>query len=315
MLLPKIIISYSEALLSASLKFSLTHLSHFTHTSHDALTRALKPKFPWKSILAHFLNRYPLNLGYLIVDETDVDKSFAKAIPGASWIFSHRKNKHIFGYHLVVVAWTNNIITIPITWRLWQKNSGKSKQDLALEMIKFCFFILRIRPHAWLFDSFYASESILKFLHKHSLNYFSQIPKNRLFDKVQLKKWHKNQPYWQGVGYIKGKLLVQIVKNRKKYFITNVIGIPRKVLLDTYSIRWNIEEIFRLVKSQLGFEKCQCRSIQVQMNHFGVCFVLGVILQAIAQKTGLSEYAIKERATFDHSFAFSLNLSTYLDGA
>lgn len=319
MLLPKIIISYSQALLSASLKYNLVHLTHFARNSHDQLTRALRNRFPWKTIFLHFLLNHCLNNGYLIVDETDIDKSFAKAISGLAWIFSHRKNKYIFGYHLVVVVWTNGTITIPITWKLWQKSSDpskqKTKQALALEMIKFCTFILNIKPHAWLFDALYASEPILKFLNNHSLNFFSQVPKNRKFNHQQLKFWYKNRPYWQDIGYIKGKIKVRVVKNRKKYFITNVTGIPRQKLLDTYKIRWKIEEVFRYVKSQLGMEKCQCRSIQAQMNHFGVCFVLFVVLQDIAKKTGLTDYQIKEQATLDHSFVFSLNLSSYFDTA
>jgi len=315
MLLPAIIISYSQSLLSASLKYSLVHLTHFTRTSHDSLTRALKLKYPWKTILLHFLLDHCLNNGYLIIDETDIDKSYAKIIGGISWIFSHRKNKHIVGYHLVVVVWTDGKITIPVAWKLWQKKNGKSKQDLALEMINFCTCILRIKPHAWLFDSLYASEPILKFLNNHSLNFFSQIPKNRLFNHKQLKFWYKNRPYWQDIGFIKGKIKIQVVKNRKKYFITNVIGIPRQKLLDTYKIRWKIEEVFRYVKSQLGFERCQCQSIQAQMNHFGVCFVLFVVLQDIAKKTGLTDYRIKEKATLNHLFALSLNIPSYFDDA
>jgi len=42
-----------------------------------------------------------------------------------------------------------------------QKSAGKSKQNLALEMMMYCTFVLRIKPNAWLFDSLYASEKIL----------------------------------------------------------------------------------------------------------------------------------------------------------
>ncbi|MFW5719863.1 MAG: hypothetical protein ACOCXT_02440 [Candidatus Dojkabacteria bacterium] len=76
----------------------------FSRLSQDALTRALGKKFSWRQYLQFFLRAVDLNNGYLVVDETDVDKSYANILDNLSWIFSHRKNKYILGYHLVVVV-------------------------------------------------------------------------------------------------------------------------------------------------------------------------------------------------------------------
>jgi len=200
------------------------------------------------------------------------------------WIFSHRKNKSIFGYHLVVLAWTNGEITIPITWRVYKKG-GTTKPDIGYELIRFAYYQLGIRPKAYLFDSLYASAKILKFLNSRNQIFHTQVPKNRILDDKQLKYHNKGRPRWKEIGRIKGGLEVQVIKNLKKYFITNDIGILRKEQLSTYSIRWRIEEIFRFIKSELGFEKCECRSLRSQNNHFGLCFVLFGILQVISKKT------------------------------
>lgn len=313
--LPKFILTYANALLSAPWKFTLVYLSLITGISHDVFTRGLQKRYPWKELLKNLASKEQLDNGYLIFDETDIDKSFAGIIQGLSWLFSHRKNKYIFGYHLVVIAWTNNTVTIPLAWKLYQKDSGKTKIDLALELIQYCLSNLNIHPKAWLFDSFYSAEDILKFLNQRNQKFYSQLPKNRLLDFEHLKDINNGRPYWTKIGLIKGKIKVQVIRNRRKYYLTNDLGVTRKEQLDTYKIRWKIEKIFRFVKQSLGFERCQSQSLTAQHNHFGVCFWLYGILQDNTEKTQLTDYRQKLQATFDPIFVEKLNLSSYLVGA
>lgn len=315
MQLPRFILSYSKALLQAPWRFTLVYLSSLSTTSHDFLTRGLQKKYSWKQLLEIFLNNKVRAEGYLIIDETDIDKSFAEKIAGLSWIFSHRKNKYIYGYHVVVIAWTNEKLTIPLAWKIYRKDSGKTKIDLAMELITYCLFTLKIQPKAWLFDSFYASEKILKFLINHQQVFHAQLPKNRTLDHIALKEINSSRPYWTKGGVIKGSIKVQVVRNRRKYYVTNEIGKDRKEQLKTYKIRWKIEEIFRFVKQELGFERCQTRSIQGQNNHFGICFLLYAQLQDIAAKTQMTDYYIKQKATKDSSFAQQITLATYFSSA
>ena len=313
--LPKFILSYATALLSAPWRFTLVYLSLITGVSHDVFTRGLQKQYHWKKLLISLVDKKLLDSGYLIVDETDIDKSFAGKILGLSWLFSHRKNKFILGYHLVVMVWTNNIITIPLGWKLYQKDSGKTKIDLALELMRYCLFNLNIHPKAWLFDSFYSAEAILKFLNERHQKFYSQLPKSRLLDFQHLKDINNGRPYWTKSGFIKGKINVQVVKNRRKYYVTNDLGVARKEQLATYKIRWKIEEVFRFVKQSLGFERCQSRSLVAQHNHFGVCFWLYGILQDNTEKTQLTDYRQKLQATFDSTFVENLNLSSYFNSA
>jgi hypothetical protein len=306
--LPKFIVTYSHALLSAPWRFSLVYLSRFTQTSHDYLTRNISKKYDWKLLLWRLV---PCDQGYLVIDETDVDKTFAKIIPGLGWVFSNNKKRYIFGLHIVVLAWTNNEITIPLGWKIYWKGGGKTKIDLALELIKYGLHQLQIQPHAWLFDSFYAATEILKYLSDHNQTFYSQLPKSRLLDHVRLEKTKNGRPYWTKIGLIKGRLKVQVIRNRKKYFVTNAIGVSRKEQLYTYKIRWRIEEIFRFVKHELGFEKCQSTKLQSQHNHFGACFLLYGILQVISFNRKITDYKLKLEATRDPILAKNINLAAY----
>lgn len=315
MQLPRFILTYSNALLSAPWKFSLVYLSLISKTSHDFLTRGLQQKYSWKQLCTLLLNTKLLSEGYLIIDETDVDKSFAKYIPCLSWIFSHRRNTYVFGLHIVLIVWTNGKTTIPLAWKIYDKSSGKTKIDLALELIKYTLFTLHIHPKAFLFDAFYASETILKYLINHRQIFHSQLPKNRKLDHKTLKEINDGRPYWVETGVIKGSIKVQVVRNRRKYYVTNAIGIKREDQLKTYKIRWKIENVFRFVKSQLGFEQCQSQSLTGQNNHFGTCFFLYATLQDIAEKNQMTDYCIKLKATLNQNFVQQLVLPTYMSTA
>lgn len=277
-------------------------LTNILNFSHDKLTRLLSLKIPWKIITKSIIKIFNLKNGYLIFDETDINKSYASVIQGLSWIYSHRFNRYIFGYHIVVIAWTNNKITIPLGWKMYQLNGKDTKTELALELLIYCLDVLEINPTGILFDSFYASEKILKYISNRGITFYTQIPKNRLFEGKQLKYHKDNRPYWNGIGKIKGKIRVKIVKHRKKYFMTNKIDQNQKEIRRIYSIRWRIEEIFRFVKQDLGLEKCECRKLQKQCNHINSCFSVYAILQDTILNTGLNEYEIKEKVINDHKY-------------
>jgi len=316
MLLPTYILTYIQGILSAPWKFTVVYLACLLGVSHDQLTRALHRRYPFQQVLAARITRKrDLSQGYLIIDETEVDKSWCTKLPLLTWIKSHRGKPYIYGHHLVVLAWTDGVTTYPLRWKIYQPGSGKTKLDLAKELLAWALERQHIEPKAVLFDAFYSQGKILTYLHERHLVFYTQLKKNRLFNHCQLRDHHQGRPYWHDSGTIKGKIVVEIVKVRRKYFATNQQGVSRKELLDTYRLRWKIEEIFRFTKSQLGLEKCQLRSLQAQSNHFNVCFLLYSILQDISHQTGLTLYQIKEKATLDRSFVDSLNVSSYLSGA
>lgn len=297
--LPNFIISYLSSLLSTPAKYDLVSLSEYIRHSHDYYTRHIKQTYHWKNILTHLLHTITTDTseGYLLIDETDVDKSYSEKIQGTSWIYSHRKNKHILGYHLVVIVWSNGDTYLPLGWKVYNKQSGKTKIDLALELIKFCTNVLQIRPKAFLFDSLYASYKILRYLQEHGHIFYTQCPKNRLFNGKQLKYITKGSHYWHDTGMIKGKICVTIAKKHRKYYMTNDLSKDRYELIEIYKSRWKIEEVFRIVKQNFGFERCQCRDARSQCNHFGACFVLCALLQDTTSRTGLTVYSIKKRTS------------------
>lgn len=315
MQLPKFVEVYLHALLSAPWRFTLMYLSLVSKKSHDYLTRNLRKKYNFKEILKLLLSKRKLDEGYIIIDETDVDKSFGEKLPRLGWIFSNRKKKYIFGLHIVVAVWTNGEITIPLNWKIYKKGGEETKLDLAERLINYCLLNLNIHPKAFLFDSFYASERILKHLLSLNQNFVSQVHKNRKLNNLDVRQINMGRPYWTKIGYLTGNIKVKLVKNRRKYFISNNLKSTRQEQLATYKLRWRIEEVFRFTKKELGFEKCQVNTLHGQTTHFGVCFLLYGLLQDIAEKTQMTDYQIKLEATLNPCYAKSLNIMAYLQPA
>jgi hypothetical protein len=90
--------------------------------------------------------------GYLSVDDTVVEKPYARLLGEAAWVWSSKQRKVVFGVAVVLLVWTDGQVRIPLAYRLWHKG-GASKFDLALELLSYARNRLRCQPQFVLFDS------------------------------------------------------------------------------------------------------------------------------------------------------------------
>src|SRR4029077_13178676 len=157
----------------------------------------------WQTLLRTLALRIfgKLSDGWLIIDDTVIDKSFARQIENLSWIYCSKKQRSVLGLNLVLLAWSNGTITIPLAFKLWKKGSKKSKFDLALELLSYARNVLQIRPKYITFDSWYASKKILKQLRKYRWTFYSQLKRNRIFNGVRVCKFASTR-YWTATGII-----------------------------------------------------------------------------------------------------------------
>ncbi len=150
------ILAYLKGLLMVAEKATCVALGRLkSEFSHDSLTRILKnQRIEWQTLLHILAIRIfgKLQNGFLIIDDTVIDKSFAKLIECISWVYCSKKGRPILGLSVVVLAWSNGKITVPLAIRIWKKRSGKSKYDLALELLSYARNILRIKPKYVTFD-------------------------------------------------------------------------------------------------------------------------------------------------------------------
>jgi hypothetical protein len=96
----------------------------------------------------------------LIVDDTVVEKPYARWLEEAGWVGSSKRNKVVYGVSVVLRVWTDGQIRILLGYRVWKKG-GLSKFELALELLSYARNRLKCKPHFVLFDSWYPSKALL----------------------------------------------------------------------------------------------------------------------------------------------------------
>lgn len=300
--MPTKIFTYIKGLLTVSERAACTAMARvlIKESSHDHLSRILKDaRFEWQTLLSNLVLRTfgKLRDGFLIVDDTVIDKSFAKVIENLSWIFCSKKNKSVFGLSIVVLTWSNGKITIPLAFKIWKKDSKKSKYDLALELLSYAKNFLKLKPKYVVFDSWYAAKRILKRIYGYKWKFICQLKKNRKFNGVQLQRYKKN-PYWIEEGSIDGNCKILIVRHGKKYYATNDFELSKQEILARYKTRWTIETMFRMLYGQLGMEECESRSLQAQTAHIHLCLMSFILLEKEKQETGKTGYQLRREYRF-----------------
>jgi DDE superfamily endonuclease len=150
--MPALIWLYLTALLYDRTSASCVALAEALETVfHDRLTRLLQGDWSGQRLL-ELADRtlFVWERGYLISDDTVIPKPFAAAIEGLAWVFSSQGRKPVYGLSLVFLVWTDGTRRVPLGLRLWRKG-GRSKYELALELLSYARNRLRCHPDLVLF--------------------------------------------------------------------------------------------------------------------------------------------------------------------
>jgi hypothetical protein len=261
----------------------------FDSVSHDRLTRMLQGTWSGHTPLNLALRLlFTVAGGYLIVDDTVVAKPYARLFSEAAWVWSNKDCKVLFGVSVVLLVWTDGQIRIPLAFRVWHKG-GASKYDLALELLSYARKQLKCKPAFVLFDSWYPSKKLLKRIRDYGWYFVCQLKKNRVFEGRALQRYLQ-QPYWQAVGSLAGGLKVFVVRYRRKYYATNRLTLTAKEVRTLYRKRHEVEEVIKVLKSQLSLEACQggcTRSWKAtpppkegeQSHHIALCLVAYLLVE------------------------------------
>jgi hypothetical protein len=106
------------------------------------------------------------------------------------------------------------------------------------------------------FDSWYPSKKLLKRIRDYGWYFVCQLKKNRRFEGRPLVRYLQ-QPYWQATGSLAGGLKVFVVRYRRKYYATNRLSLSAREVRTLYRKRHEVEEVIKVLKSQLSLEACQ----------------------------------------------------------
>lgn len=270
--------------------------------AHDSLTRMLHRKEPTTDDLYEEAEPHiQKKRGLLLMDDSTLDKPYAKHIELVYRHWSGKHHKTVKGINLLTMCWTDGDKNIPCDYRIYDKpNDGKSKNVHFRELLKTAWQ-RGFAPEYVCFDSWYASLENLKLIRFLGWLWFTRLKANRLVNpdgngnvalaSIEIGKQGRIV-HLKGYGFI--KVFRTIAKNGDvEHWATNDLEMDELGRLSVAEKTWGIEHYHRGLKQFCGVEKCQARSAKAQRNHIGFSIRAFLRLEVHSYATGLSWFEEK----------------------
>jgi len=317
-------LDYCQYLLVSQINYTLTNFAdHCERLSHDAVNRYLRgeritPRLVWDNVRAQLV---PVERGYVIFDDTVLDKNYSHAIELVRRQYSGNAHAVIKGIGVVTCVYVN-----PDTDQFWlidyriydPEGDGKTKLDHLREMLHSVVYQKQLPFQAVLMDSWYATKDVMLFIEALRKIYYCPLKDNRQVDDSQ-----GEQPYrrvdaleWSEAELEHGKRMkikgfpkthkvqcfrVAVSTHRTDYVVTNDLAQDStQATQQACGFRWKIEQLHREGKQLTGLERCQCRKARIQRNHIGCALLVWVRFKELAAHTGRTMYQLKHGLLDDY---------------
>ena len=154
---------YCQFLLSSQCNYTQTYYAdHKLGISHDQINRylrlsALRPRMLWDSIAKDIV---PCDQGYIVFDDTVLDKSHSRKIECAGRHYSGNTHGLITGISVVTCVYVNPEIDQfwAIDYRIYDPGrDGRTKLDHVADMLRHIHTHKNLPYYAVLMDSWYAT--------------------------------------------------------------------------------------------------------------------------------------------------------------
>jgi putative transposase len=272
---------YINFLIAASTVFSCTEAARCypcvtNAPSHDCFTRLLQTQpSDTEPLWAEVKKLIDLKGGYLIVDDTVLDKPYSEKIGFVRYQWSGKHHRTVKGIGLITLVWTDGEIIIPVDFRIYNiDEDNKTKNDHFLDMLDKA--VERgFRPKYIMFDAWYASIKNLKSIRGKQWHFLTRLKSNRLVNPDNIKNIHVEKVeippegivvHLREYGFIKVFRIVP-TNGDTQYWATDVLDMDETTREDLGKKSWKIEEYHRAIKQFCGVEKCQARKKESQRAH------------------------------------------------
>jgi putative transposase len=288
--------------------------------SHDAFTRLLQRQPPdTEALWEEVKGIIQLQKGFLIIDDTILDKPYAKNMSLVYHQWSGKHHQLVNGINICTLLWTDSNAIIPVDFRIYDIDvDGKTKNDHFREML-YQAKDRDFQPRIVLFDSWYASIENLKTLLKFGWHWLTRLKKNRLVnpDKTKNVQIHEIDIPSQGrIVHLKAYGFIKVFRIVSKdgdidYWATDLLEMDEPERGKLGLISWNIEEFHRGIKQFCGIENCQARKSQSQRAH--ILFSLRAFLRLEVERLrrGTTWFESKRRI-MRHAIRLYIQAPTYL---
>jgi len=276
------------------------------YLSHDTISKWLREKEPAvQNIWNYAKGMVQKETGYLVVDDSVLDKSFSRKNELTAYHYSGNEHALVNGIDIVNLLWTKGDECVPVDYKIYQPKKEevfKTKNDYFKELILRAK-TLKFKPFYVLADAWYGSVENMKFLDKQNLKFIFGTKPNRLasitknvYVNISNLDWTKKQvqKVWlKEYGYV---LVARIVFKDEsiRYVVTNDLELTDFNTLKKHNDhRWNIETFHRGIKQTTGIEKCYSILEKSQRSHIFACFVAFLKLEYTRLKDQITWYEQK----------------------
>ncbi len=292
---------YVQFLLASPVQFTCTEAARVqpeqaAPPAHDAFNRLLTRLQPDPETL--WLEARPqihLDDGVLILDDSTLDKPYARRIDLVGWHWSGKHHRVVKGINLLTLLWTDGDRHVPCDYDLYDKaRDGFSKNDLFAQQLRTAKE-RGLNPQCVCFDSWFSSLANLKLIRSLGWTWLGRLKSNRQvrvdFGAPQaISTLDLPEPgrvvHLPGYGPIR-VFRVVARDGDTDHWATNDLGMDALTRLKYGDFSWRIEEYHRGIKQFCGVERCQARRATAQRNHIGWsiraflrmechCFALGI---------------------------------------
>lgn len=298
---------YTQFLIANHNRYSgveLSKVSPITDMAHDAVNRWLATDLRTPAQLWQFTCYLVKNKsGYLIGDDTLLDKQYSRKNELAKKQYSGNKHSLVNGINSVNLLWTSGEEYVPIDYRIYFKvNDGLTKNDHFRNMLDVAEK-RKIMPLYVLMDSWYTGLENLKHIRKKGWHFICNLKSNRKvsFEKgdylsisdLGLADKQVKQVWLRGFGAILACKLVA-TNGDITYLATDDLSLTDyEQFTNHFHYRWKIEEFHRGIKQTTGIEKCKSIKANSQKTHIFSAFVAFVRLEKQRLLKGISWYEQK----------------------
>ncbi len=270
--------------------------------AHDALTRLLHRLDPdparlWDEAVQHV----QLDAGILIIDDTTLDKPYARTIELVRRHWSGKHHRVVHGINLVTLLWSDGDACIPCDYRLYDKpTDGATKNDHFQAMLTMAHQ-RGFAPRLVAFDSWYSSLANLKLIRGLGWDWLTQLKANRHVDPDRTG----NRPLGEvpiaphgSIVHLKGDGVIKVFRivtpdGDTEHWATNQLEMSYGEQETWAGHIWTIEEYHRGLKQFCGVERAQVRAARAQRNHIGLAIRAFLRLEHHRLLTGTSWFETK----------------------
>jgi hypothetical protein len=270
--------------------------------AHDSLNRMLTRKEPntedlWQEAQAQISKEE----GLLLIDDSTLDKPYAKRIDLVYRHWSGKHHKTVLGINLLTSLWTDGDKHIPCDYRIYDKrNDNLSKNEHFANLLS-AASLRGFKPNYVGFDSWYSGLANLKLVRQYSWHWFTRLKSNRLVNpdesgNIAIARIALGE---QGrIVHLKGYGCVKVFRTVSpngdvEHWATSNLEMRELDRVSVAEKTWAIENYHRGIKQSCGIEKCQARSATAQRNHIGLAIRAFLRLEVYSYSTGYSWFEAK----------------------